>query len=164
MKTSASTVALSLDVQCDTCQLNIVSGVPKVASVKKWLTRILWPWTNFASKSLLVKVHLKKNPEAEKLHGNRYRIKFPIDYRRVFFECVFFSGRTFVKLQVSTSTIQFLWWGLPIQAFLGPGWGEVLISSEFIWEYLHVHLQKKHTSKHPCQIWDRIWNPKRISV
>ena len=61
-----------------------------------------------------------------------------------FFDCGFFSGCTFAgKLQVPTSTIQFLWWGLPIQAFLGPGWGEVLILSEFIWEYFHVHLQKK---------------------
>jgi hypothetical protein len=31
----------------------------------------------------------------------------------------------------------------------GPGWGKVLILSEFIWEYIHVHLQKKHTSEHP---------------
>jgi hypothetical protein len=51
--------------------------------------------------------------------------------------------------KVHTSTIQFLWWGLPIQEFLGPGWGEVLILSEFILEYPHVHLQKKHTSEHP---------------
>ena len=53
------------------------------------------------------------------------------------------------KLQVPASTIQFCWWGLPIQPFLGPGWGEVFIVSEFIYEYLHVHLQKKHTSEHP---------------
>ena len=46
--------------------------------------------TKFASRSFLVKVHLKKNPEAEKLDGNRYRIKFPIDYRRVFLIAVFF--------------------------------------------------------------------------
>ena len=46
--------------------------------------------TELASRSLLVKVHLKKNPEAEKLDGNRYKIKFPIDYRRVFLIAVFF--------------------------------------------------------------------------
>jgi hypothetical protein len=51
------------------------------------------------------------------------------------------------KLQLPTSTIQFLWWGLPIQAFLGPGWGEVLILLEFVWKYPNVHLQKKHTSE-----------------
>jgi hypothetical protein len=108
--------------------------------------------TEFASRSLLVKVHLKKNPEAEKLDGNRYQIKFPIDYRRVFFGCSFFSGCTFTgKLQVATSTIQFCLWGLPIQAFLGPSWGKVLNLSEFIWEYLHVHLQKKHTSEPPAR-------------
>ena len=109
--------------------------------------------TEFASKSLLVKVHLKKNPEAEKLDGNRYQIKFPIDYRRVFFDCGFFSGCTFVcKFPVSTSTIQFIWWGLPIQAFLGPGWGKVLILFESIWEYLHAHLQKKILRNTPYQI------------
>jgi hypothetical protein len=53
------------------------------------------------------------------------------------------------KLQVPTSTIQFCWWGLPVQTILGPGWGEVLILSEFIWKYMDVHLQKKHTSEHP---------------
>ncbi len=70
-----------------------------------------------------------------------------------FFDCGFFSGCTFAgKLQVPTSTIQFLWWGLPIQAFLGPGWGEVLILSELICKYLHVQLSKKnHTSEHPLQ-------------
>jgi hypothetical protein len=95
-------------------------------------------------------VHLKKNPEAEKLDGNRWGINFPIDYRRVFFLIAVFSGCTVtVKLQVSTSTLQFLWWGLPIQAFLAPGWGEVLILSQFIWKYPHVHLQKNHTSEHP---------------
>ena len=61
-----------------------------------------------------------------------------------FFDCGFFSGCTFTgKLQVPTSTIQFLWWGSPIQAFLAPGWGEVLILYELICEYLHVQLQKK---------------------
>jgi hypothetical protein len=39
--------------------------------------------------------------------------------------------------------------GLPIQAFLGPCWGEVLILSEFISEYPLV--QKKHASEHPLQ-------------
>ena len=40
-----------------------------------------------------VKVRLKKNPEAGKLDGNRKGIKFPIDYRRVFFLiAVFFRG------------------------------------------------------------------------
>ena len=94
------------------------------------------------------KLHLKKNPEVEKLHGNQKRIKFPIDYRRLI--AGFFPGCNFVcKVLVRTCTIQFLWWGLPIQAFLGPGWGEVLILSEFILQYLHVHLQKKHTLEHP---------------
>ena len=46
----------------------------------------------FASRSLLTKVHSKKNPEAEKLDGNRYRMKFPIDYRRFFFDCGFLFG------------------------------------------------------------------------
>jgi hypothetical protein len=32
--------------------------------------------------------------------------------------------------------------GLPIKAFLWPGWGEVLILSEFE-KYLHVNHQKK---------------------
>jgi hypothetical protein len=36
-------------------------------------------------------VHLKKNPEAEKLDGNRKGINFPIDYRRFFFDCGFFG-------------------------------------------------------------------------
>ena len=35
-------------------------------------------------KNFARKVRLKKNPEAEKLDGNRKWIKFPIDYRRVF--------------------------------------------------------------------------------
>ena len=89
-----------------------------------------------SGKSLPVKVRLKTNHEAEKLDGNWKWIKFLIDYRRVFFLiAVFFSGCTFTgKLQVSTSTIQFLWWGSPIQAFLAPGWGEVLILSELISE------------------------------
>ena len=118
-------VAWSVDVQCDTCQLNIVSGLPKVACQKVSSTHIV-ALTEFASRSLLLKVHLKKNPKAEKLDGNRYRIKFHIDYRRVFFDCGFFSGCTFTgKLQVAIATIQVLWWGLPIQAFLGPGWGKV---------------------------------------
>jgi hypothetical protein len=35
-----------------------------------------------------------------------------------FFYCVFFSGRTFTfKLQVPTSTIQFLWWGYRIMFY-----------------------------------------------
>ena len=125
-------VAWLVDVQCDTCQRNIVSGLPKVAWTKSRSTHTV-ALTEFASRSLLVKVHLKKNLEAEKLDGNRYRIKFPIDYRRVFFDRDFFSGCTFTgKLKVPTSTIQFCLWGLPIQAFLGPASGEVLILSEFI--------------------------------
>jgi hypothetical protein len=55
--------------------------------------------TEFASKSLLVKVHLKKNPEAEKLDGNRYQIKFPIDYRRVFLIAVFFGVHFYRQTQ-----------------------------------------------------------------
>ena len=38
-------------------------------------------------------MRLKKNPEAEKLDGNRKGIEFPIDYRRVvFLITVFFRG------------------------------------------------------------------------
>ena len=97
-----------------------------------WCTVAL---TDFSSSSLPAKVHLSNSQS---------------DTVEFFFDCGFFPGCTFAgKLQVPTSTIQFLWWGLPIQAFLGPGWGEVLILSVFISEYLHVHLQKKHTSEHP---------------
>jgi hypothetical protein len=128
----APLIAWSVDVQCDTRQLNIMSAFPKVECEKVASTHTV-ALTKFASITLLVKVHLKKNPEAEKLDGNRYRIKFPIGYRRVFFDCSFFSGCTFTsKLKVATSNIQFCLWGLPIQAFLGPSWGKVLILSEFI--------------------------------
>jgi hypothetical protein len=68
-------VAWSVDVQCDTCQL----------TCQKFAYTHTVALTEFPSRSLLVKVHLKKNPESEKLDGNIYRIKFPIDYRRVFF-------------------------------------------------------------------------------
>jgi hypothetical protein len=34
---------------------------------------------------------------------------------------------------------------------MGPGWGEVLILSEFIWKYLHVHLQKKYFGTLPAR-------------
>ena len=40
--------------------------------------------TYFSSRNVTRKVHLKKNPEVEKLNGNRPEIKFPIDCRRVF--------------------------------------------------------------------------------
>ena len=46
----------------------------------------------FAIRNLPVKEHLKKNHEAEKLDGNLWGIKFPIDYRRVFFLIVVFFG------------------------------------------------------------------------
>jgi hypothetical protein len=46
----------------------------------------------FASSSFPVKVHLKKNPEAEKLDGKVSEIKFPIPYRRVFFLLWLFLG------------------------------------------------------------------------
>jgi hypothetical protein len=39
-------VAWSVDVQCDTYQINIVSGLPKVAWTKSVFPRILWPWQN----------------------------------------------------------------------------------------------------------------------
>jgi hypothetical protein len=41
--------------------------------------------------------------------------------------------------------------GVPIQAFLGPCWGEVLISSEFLFKYIHVHLQKKKLWNTPAR-------------
>jgi hypothetical protein len=52
---------------------------------------------------------------------------------------VFFSVCTFTgKLQVPASTIQFCWWGLPIQAILGPGWGEVLIFYYNLFRNMHI--------------------------
>jgi hypothetical protein len=61
-----------------------VSGFPKVARQKVAYTHTV-ALTKFASRTLLVKVHLKKKSGGRKLDCNRYQIKFPIDYRRVFF-------------------------------------------------------------------------------
>jgi hypothetical protein len=52
-------IAWSVDVQCDTCQLNIVSGLPKVACEKVSSTHTV-ALAEFASRTLLVKVHLKE--------------------------------------------------------------------------------------------------------
>ena len=88
--------------------INRINRLKPVNCSTKFITVALI--NSLAGISLPIKVRLKKNPEAEKLDGNRKEIKFPIDYRRVFFfDCGFFSGCTFTfKLQVSTSTIQFL--------------------------------------------------------
>jgi hypothetical protein len=119
--------------------------------------------TAVAGISLPIKVHLKKNPEAENStviyrESNSYRLPSNFFWSR------FFSGCTFTgKLQVPTSTIQFLWWGLPIQAFLG--WGSYFI---WIWGVINIYMftiKKNILWNTPCcQIWDRIWNPKQISV
>jgi hypothetical protein len=58
-------LAWSVDVQCDTCQLNIVSGLPKRAWTKSRSTHTV-ALTEFASKSLLVKVHLMKKSGGRK--------------------------------------------------------------------------------------------------
>jgi hypothetical protein len=75
-------------------------------------------------RSLLAKAHLKKNLESKKLDGYRWGIKFPI--------AVFLRGELFKILT---------FWGLAGVRFL--------FYLNFIWKYLHVHLQKKHTSEHP---------------
>ena len=113
---------------------SIVVDLVVVVDLVSRRTSVLWPWRNSLAAVCRQKCTYRKNPEAEKLDGNQWEIKLPIDYRRVFFDCgFFFPGWTFTgKLLVSTSTIQFLWWGLQIQAFLGPGLGAVLILSEFI--------------------------------
>jgi hypothetical protein len=53
------------------------------------------------------------------------------------------------KLQVPTSTIQFLWWGYRILPFWGLAEVRFLFYLNFIYKYLHVHHRKKHTSEHP---------------
>jgi hypothetical protein len=75
-------------------------------------------WIKFASSSLPVKVHpgkknaIKKKPR-QGLIGNL--IPYFKNTVELFLIAVFFSGCTFTrKLQVPTSTIQFLWWGYRI--------------------------------------------------
>ena len=58
-------LAWSVDVQCDTCHVNNVSGVPKVAMSKVASTHTV-ALTEFASRSFLVKVHLKKKSGGRK--------------------------------------------------------------------------------------------------
>ena len=61
----ALSLAWSVDVQCDTCQLNIMSGFPEVAYQKVALHHTV-ALTELASRSLLVKVYLKKKSGGRK--------------------------------------------------------------------------------------------------
>jgi hypothetical protein len=49
----------------------------------------------FASRSLPVKVHLKKNPEAKKLDGKRQKNQIPYRLPSSFFRLRFFLGLNF---------------------------------------------------------------------
>jgi hypothetical protein len=85
-------------------------------------------------------VHLKKNPETEKLDGNLLIIKFPIDYRRVFFRLRFFFGVHFYEQTPGTDlhhTVLLV--GVTDPAFLEHGWGEVLF---YLNLYVNIHIFK----------------------
>ena len=74
---------------------------------------------SLSGKSLPVKVRLKKNLEAEKLDGNQKLIKFPVDYRRVFFWLRFFFGLHLYKqtpgiylrhkVSITVETVENVW-------------------------------------------------------
>jgi hypothetical protein len=105
--------------------------------------------TEFASRSLPVKVHLKKNSGGRKTR--QYLIGNQIPYTpSSFFWLRFFFGVYFYRQTPGTylhHTVMLVGFTDPGISGAWLGWGSYL--SEFIWEYLHVHLQKKHTSEHP---------------
>jgi hypothetical protein len=52
---------------------------------------------------LPTKFNPEKKPQSKKIDRVRFGIWFPVEHRRVFFDCGFFSGWIFVdKLQVPT--------------------------------------------------------------
>jgi hypothetical protein len=116
--------------------------------------------TKFASRSVPVKVHLKKKSGGRKTR--RCYIENQIPYRTPSsFWLRFFFGEHFYWQTPGTDlhhTVSMV--GVTDPGISGAwlGWGSYL--SEFISEYIDVHLQKKHTSEHPCQIWDWFWNSK----
>ena len=62
-------------------QINVTSDESTTTALSK-----------LCSRSFYTKIHLKKNLKVKKLDGNQVVIGFPIDYRRVFFDCGFFFG------------------------------------------------------------------------
>ena len=105
--------------------------------------------TKFASRSFSVKV---KNPEAEKLDGNRYRIKFPIDYRRVFLIAVFFRGALLpANSRYRPPPYSFACGGNRSRHFWGLAGVRFLFYLNLYEDIYMFTFKKKHTSEPPAR-------------